>query len=79
MLADSFVDMVLVDVQYVPAVPMSAERARRTVELIDGVAAEVATPVNIFKRFDLMRRWHVHGKISLNRMVDSADPDRLHQ
>jgi lysophospholipase L1-like esterase len=80
MLADTFVDIVLMDLQYVPAMltPDKVEGARRMVELINRAAIEAATPVNIFKRFDLMRRWHEHERISFDRMVDCGDPDRLH-
>jgi lysophospholipase L1-like esterase len=80
MLADAFADIVLMDLQYVPAVltPDKIEGARRMVELIDRAASEAETPVNIFKRFDLMRRWHEHERISFDRMVDPTDPDRLH-
>jgi hypothetical protein len=35
-------------------------------------------PVNVFKRFELMRRWHEIEKISFDRLVDPSDADRLH-
>lgn len=79
-LADAFVDIVLMDPQYVPAllVPDKNKDALQMVDLIDRAAADAAVPVNVFKRFDLMRRWHEDERISFDRMVDPNDPDRLH-
>jgi hypothetical protein len=44
--------------------------------------AEVAAAnqrVNLFRRFDLMRRWHKVEKSSFDRMIDPSDSDRLNQ
>jgi lysophospholipase L1-like esterase len=80
-LARASVDIVLMDLQYVPALltPDKIKGARRMVALIDRAAAGAAAPVNVFKRFDLMRRWHDDERISFDRMVDPTDADRLHQ
>jgi hypothetical protein len=72
-------DVVLIDPQYVPAMLFDdkADAAHRMVSLI-GQAAELAK-VNLFRRWALMRHWHVHNRIGLPRMVDPTDPDQLHQ
>ena len=48
------------------------------VKLIADVAA-ANPPVNLFRRFDLMRRWRKVEKSGFDRMIDPADSDRLHQ
>jgi len=48
------------------------------VKLISDVAA-ANPPVNLFRRFDLMRRWREIEKNSFDRMIDLSDADRLHQ
>ncbi|PDT74182.1 GDSL-type esterase/lipase family protein [Bradyrhizobium sp. C9] len=80
-LAESFSDIVLMDLQYLPAVLTDdkIEGAREMVRLIEEAAFGASVPVNLFKRFDLMRQWHETEKISFDRMVDPSDPDRLHQ
>jgi hypothetical protein len=48
------------------------------VALISDAAA--ANPrVNLFRQFDLMRRWHEIEKNSFDRTTDPSDVDRLHQ
>jgi hypothetical protein len=78
--SDPGMDVVLMDLQYAPAI-LSDNRikeAERMVELISHVAA-ANPPVNLFRRFDLMRRWHEIEKNSFDRMIDPSDVDRLHQ
>jgi lysophospholipase L1-like esterase len=73
-------DVVLMDLQYAPAI-LSENRvdaAERMVALIAAVAA-ANPPANLFRRFDLMRRWHEVEKSSFDRMIDPSDSDRLHQ
>lgn len=74
LLAKAFVDIVLMDPQYVPAIltPDKIEGARRMVGLIEQAAAEASVPVNIFKRFDLMRAQHEVEKISFDRCLIPA-------
>ena len=80
MLAQAPVDIILMDLQYVPAllVPDKIERARKMVRLIDEAAAGATVPVNVFKRFDFMQQWHEAEKISFDRIVDTGDEHRLH-
>jgi hypothetical protein len=73
-------DVVLMDLQYAPAI-LSDNRIKEAelmVKLISDVAA-ANPPVNLFRRFDLMRRWHTIEKYSFDRMIDPSDVDRLHQ
>jgi lysophospholipase L1-like esterase len=73
-------DLVLMDLQYAPAILSDnrIKQAERMVELISDAAA-ANPPVNVFRRFDLMRRWHVSEKRSFDSMIDPSDGDRLHQ
>ena len=73
-------DVVLMDMQYAPAI-LSENRidaAERMVALI-AEAAAANPPVNLFRRFDLMRRWHEVENSSFDRIIDPSDSDRLHQ
>jgi hypothetical protein len=71
---------VLMDLQYAPAI-LSDNRikeAKLMVKLISDVAA-ANPPVNLFRRFELMRRWHKIERYSFDRIIDPSDSDRLHQ
>jgi len=79
-LASEAADVVLMDLQYVPALLTDDKIAatRRMLSLIGEIAA--ATPyVNVFHRFTMMRKWHEIEKRSFDTMVDPVDDDRLHQ
>jgi hypothetical protein len=62
-----------------------AEASERMVALIAAaaekanVAAAEKANVNVFRRWALMRHWHVQNNIAFDRMFDPTDPDRLHQ
>jgi hypothetical protein len=73
------IDVVLIDPQYTTAMLLDdkAEASERMVSLISSIAKE--SKVNLFRRWALMRHWHVHNDIGLHRMHDPTDPDRLHQ
>jgi len=72
-------DVLLVDPQYVPAMLLDerADDSERMVSLISAAAGRAN--VNVFRRWALMRHWHVHNNFSFERMLDPTDPDRLHQ
>jgi hypothetical protein len=72
-------DVLLIDPQYTTAMLFDdkAEASERMVSLIAGAAAKAE--VNLFRRWALMRHWHVHNDIDLPRMHDPSDPDKLHQ
>jgi hypothetical protein len=72
-------DVVLIDPQYVTAMLRDdkAEDSERMVSLI--AAAATKAKVNLFRRWALMRHWHVHNNISFEQMLDPTDqPDKLH-
>jgi hypothetical protein len=73
-------DVVLMDLQYAPAILSEnrIEATERMVALIADVAA-ANPPVNLFRRYDLMRRWHEAEKNRFDRMIDPTDSDQLHQ
>ena len=73
------IDIVLMDLQYLPAVltPATIDASNAMVEAIAGVARSKS--VNLFRRFDLMKRWHDIGRVPFDRMVDPTDSARLHQ
>jgi GDSL-like lipase/acylhydrolase family protein len=72
-------DVMLIDPQYTTAMLLDdkAEASARMVSLISTVAEKAK--VNLFRRWALMRHWHVHDNIGLHRMYDPTDPDKLHQ
>jgi hypothetical protein len=72
-------DIVLIDPQYTTAMLLDdkADASERMVSLISDAAGKAE--VNLFRRWALMRHWHVHNNIELHRMHDPTDPDKLHQ
>ena len=73
-------DVVVMDLQYAPAI-LSDNRIKATERMVALISEAVAAnpPVNLFRRFELMRRWHEIEKNSFDRMIDPSDVDRLHQ
>lgn len=73
------VDVMLMDPQYVPALLLDdkADASDRIVSLI--AAAADRAKVSVFRRWALMRHWHVQNDIPFERMIDPTDPDKLHQ
>jgi hypothetical protein len=73
-------DVVLIDPQYTPAMLFDdkADTSERMVSLI-AAAAEKAK-VNLFRRWALMRHWHVHNNVGFDQLFDPTDSqDKLHQ
>jgi hypothetical protein len=72
-------DVLLIDPQYVTAMLLDdkAELSARMVALISAEAEKAG--VSVFRRWALMRHWHVHNNVSFERMLDPTDPDKLHQ
>jgi hypothetical protein len=54
-----------------------AELSARMVSLISSEAEKAG--VSAFRRWALMRHWHVHDNVSFERMLDPTDQDKLHQ
>jgi lysophospholipase L1-like esterase len=73
-------DVILMDLQYVPALltPAKKEKAIKMVEEISKLAGD-ANGVNLFRRFAFMEALYLIEKVSFDRMVDPGDGTRLHQ
>jgi GDSL-like Lipase/Acylhydrolase family len=78
-LARHNLDVILIDPQYVTAMLLDnkTDASDRMVSLIAQVAEDAK--VNVFRRWALMRHWHIHNNVALNQMIDPTDPDQLHQ
>lgn len=72
-------DVILMDLQYVPAVltPAKKEQAFAMVEAISRLAREAR--VNVFRRFAFMKALIDVEQIPIDRMVSPVDEHRLHQ
>jgi hypothetical protein len=70
-------DVILMDLQYVPAVltPAKQEKAIAIVKAIGELARD---GVNVFRRFAFMKGLSEVEQVSFDRMVDPADEHRLH-
>jgi lysophospholipase L1-like esterase len=79
LLAGEPVDVVIMDLQYAPAVLTDdkIDATRRMLSLINQVAA--AANANVFRRFDLMRKFHEIERHPFDWIIDPSDTDRLHQ
>lgn len=72
-------DVILMDLQYVPAVltPAKKDKAIAMVDKISELARDAG--VNVFRRFEFMKRLCEVERVSLDRIVDPTDDNRLHQ
>lgn len=73
------IDVMMMDPQYVTAMLLDnkADASERVISII-AAAAEKAG-VSVFRRWALMRHWHVQNNISFERMLDPTDDAKLHQ
>jgi lysophospholipase L1-like esterase len=71
-------DVILMDLQYVPAVltPAKKDKAIAMVEAISELARDAG--VNVFRRFAFMKGLYQVERVSFDRMVDPTDDARLH-
>jgi lysophospholipase L1-like esterase len=71
-------DVILMDLQYVPAVltPAKKDMAVAMVRAISELAREAG--VNVFRRFAFMKGLYQVEQVSFDRMVDPTDDTRLH-
>jgi lysophospholipase L1-like esterase len=78
LLAKTQADVILMDLQYVPAVltPAKKDKAIAMVEVISELARDAG--VNVFRRFALMKGLYQVEQVSFDRMVDPTDDSRLH-
>lgn len=73
-------DVVLIDPQYVTAMLRDdkADLSEKMVFEIRRIADDAK--VNVFRRWALMRHWHVQNGVSFDQLLDPTDrPDMLHQ
>ena len=73
-------DVILMDLQYVPALltPAKKDKAIAMVKAISKLAGD-ANGVNVFRRFAFMKGLYQVEQVSFDRMVDPGDDSRLHQ
>ena len=77
-LAERSIDVVIMDSQYVPAV-VDGDKLQLSEELVGKIArAAEDARVNVFRRFDLMRRWVVEDGLSIGDMIREGDQLKLH-
>ena len=77
-LKDLPIDVVMMDLQYTPAV-VDGEKLKLSEELVGRIAqAAEDSEVNVFRRFDLMRHWVVQDGLSIAELVREGDPLKLH-
>jgi hypothetical protein len=71
-------DIVLMDLQYVPAVltPAKKNKAIAMVEVISELAGDAK--VNVFRRYAFMKALHEIEGVSFDQIVDPGDDKRLH-
>jgi hypothetical protein len=72
-------DVILIDPQYVTAMLLD-DRADLSERMVSLIAAAAATAkVNLFRRWALMRHWHVQNDVAFSQMLDPTDDAKLHQ
>ena len=77
-LKDLPIDVVMMDLQYTPAV-VDGEKLKLSEELVRRIAqAAEDSEVNVFRRFDLMRHWVDQDGLSIAELVREGDPLKLH-
>jgi acyl-CoA thioesterase I len=74
-------DLVLMNLQYAPALLQQDETptvaTREMLRVIDMLAVE--HDVALFRRFEIMRYWHVERGIPIDQMISNFDGNWLHQ
>jgi hypothetical protein len=79
MLRSRQTDVLLIDPQYVTAM-LGDDKADASDLMVSLIADAARTAkVNLFRRWALMRHWHVHNDVALSQVLDPTDPDKLHQ
>jgi hypothetical protein len=77
-LKDQQIDVVMMDLQYTPAL-VEGEKLAASMDMVARISrAAQNAGVNVFRRFDLMRHWVVQDGIPITDLVREGDPDHLH-
>jgi hypothetical protein len=73
-------DVVLMNLQYAPAL-LDQERPKpATQEMLDIIASIAETSnIGLFRRFEIMRYWHQQGGVPFDQMISNFDGNWLHQ
>lgn len=81
-LSDVTADVILMDMQYAPAV-LDQQQLQPTpaTRQMQDIIAEIATEARLalFRRFEIMRYWHVTGGVPFDQMISNFDGNWLHQ
>ncbi|MGY3442837.1 SGNH/GDSL hydrolase family protein [Bradyrhizobium sp. USDA 4473] len=74
-------DLVLMDLQYAPALLQKDETPTATTQDMLRIIETIATKrdVALFRRFDIMRYWHINRGIPIDQMISNFDGNWLHQ
>jgi lysophospholipase L1-like esterase len=74
-------DLVLMNLQYAPALlqpnEMPTPATLEMLHIIDMIAAE--HEIALFRRFEIMRFWHIDRDIPIDQMISNFDNNWLHQ
>jgi acyl-CoA thioesterase I len=75
-------DVILMDLQYAPAVldqnrQQPTPATRQMLDIIAGIATEAG--LALFRRFEIMRYWHVTSGVPFDQMISNFDGNWLHQ
>ena len=74
---ETLADVILMDLQYVPAVLTPAKK-EKAIEMVKAISELARDGVNVFRRFAFMKGLYQVEQVSFDRMVDPADEHRLH-
>jgi acyl-CoA thioesterase I len=74
-------DVILMDLQYAPALLDAAERPKPpTAQMLELIAAAaVKANIALFRRFEIMKHWHTVGQVPFAQMISNFDGNWLHQ
>jgi lysophospholipase L1-like esterase len=75
-------DLILMNLQYAPAVldqqqQLPTPATQQMQDIIARIAADARIP--LFRRFEIMRYWHVTGGVPFDQMISNFDGNWLHQ
>ncbi|WP_454628985.1 SGNH/GDSL hydrolase family protein [Bradyrhizobium cenepequi] len=77
-LADRSIDVVLMDLQYTPAV-VTGDKLPLSKDIVTRIAIAAAKArVNVFRRFELMEYWVLADGIPIENLVRANDGEKLH-
>jgi acyl-CoA thioesterase-1 len=74
-------DLILMNLQYAPALLDEKKDPKpATSEMLHYIADVAATSnVALFRRFEIMKHWHINGKLPFEQMINNFDGNWLHQ